>query len=492
MNNDNKMDKIDEMIEDTGTVTAAESGASETPETQETQEPSVSQTVIEAVPADAAPQPQYVYTGQPTATPQPQVVVDPKTGQPAYLMPDGRLAAIQNCQPYVYIDQRTGYPVNYGQPAVVPAFKPDAPKPENPLSKTVKTKEAVKPFRKAANRFGFAICLYVLISLVAQIIMTIIPYIPHIPGILNDASVAEAVHSGQTWSIAAAISGYMSTRIDPIFRLNWQYISIVVSAALASTIPFIICAKKNGFNPLSSFGKGTGYKNKIFIKGVTLTFGATIVWSYTYTLLKMFFPSLESSQFGMELPTESPLAMGLFVFYTVIFAPLFEEFMFRGVLLKSLSKYGPLFSAFASALMFGLAHKNLQQTPFAFVAGLIFAYVAIKTGNIWTSVLIHFCINLFSTGTTMVMTLVDNQLLIGLYSIFMLLLYMSAVIGAIVILCVDGKKISWSVEAGDNNSAILPVAKEQPKAKWFNFLSAVAVIIAICYFAYEFYASIGR
>lgn len=81
---------------------------------------------------------------------------------------------------------------------------------------------------------------------------------------------------------------------------------------------------------------------------------------------------------------------------------LVEEFLFRGVILGSLRKFGDSLAVFLSALMFGLCHSNITQSPFAFILGLVFGYLTVYTNSILPSMLIHMLNNLYSTGLTII------------------------------------------------------------------------------------------
>ena len=80
-----------------------------------------------------------------------------------------------------------------------------------------------------------------------------------------------------------------------------------------------------------------------------------------------------------------------------IIAPLAEEFAMRGVVMGTLRKFGDGFAICISALLFGLMHGNLAQMPFAFIVGLALGFAVIKTGSLWTGVLIHFINNFLAT-----------------------------------------------------------------------------------------------
>lgn len=78
---------------------------------------------------------------------------------------------------------------------------------------------------------------------------------------------------------------------------------------------------------------------------------------------------------------------------------LFEEFMYRGFVYGTYAKYNKRFGIFLSGLLFGLVHMNINQFAYAFAMGMIFAMLIEATGSIWSSVIVHFCIN----GTSVMM-----------------------------------------------------------------------------------------
>lgn len=80
-------------------------------------------------------------------------------------------------------------------------------------------------------------------------------------------------------------------------------------------------------------------------------------------------------------------------FHKVVLAPLFEEFWFRGMVLQSLRPYGNGFAIFVSSLLFGLTHANLQQFFYTAAIGMILGYVAVQTGSVITSTVMHAMFN---------------------------------------------------------------------------------------------------
>ena len=75
---------------------------------------------------------------------------------------------------------------------------------------------------------------------------------------------------------------------------------------------------------------------------------------------------------------------------TVIFAPIFEEWLCRGMVLRGLlQKVHPAWAMVISALFFALIHLNPWQAVPAFVTGILLAYVYYRTGSLKLTILMH-------------------------------------------------------------------------------------------------------
>lgn len=77
----------------------------------------------------------------------------------------------------------------------------------------------------------------------------------------------------------------------------------------------------------------------------------------------------------------------------VLCAPVYEEFIFRKLLIDRTVKYGEGVAVVLSGLMFGLFHGNLNQFAYAFSIGLFFAFIYVKTGKIRYTVILHMIVN---------------------------------------------------------------------------------------------------
>lgn len=98
----------------------------------------------------------------------------------------------------------------------------------------------------------------------------------------------------------------------------------------------------------------------------------------------------------LDMLNQSTISM---IIYTCLIAPVFEEFLYRGAVLRSLEKYGRKFAILVSAMLFGLMHGNFYQIFMAAGIGLILGYLATEY-SIKLTIILHIINNTFVELTT--------------------------------------------------------------------------------------------
>lgn len=78
------------------------------------------------------------------------------------------------------------------------------------------------------------------------------------------------------------------------------------------------------------------------------------------------------------------------VLMTCLVAPVVEEMLFRGVILRSFLRQYPRGPAIlGTALLFGLTHLNVYQGVAAFITGTLMGWLYERTRSLWPSILLH-------------------------------------------------------------------------------------------------------
>jgi len=108
----------------------------------------------------------------------------------------------------------------------------------------------------------------------------------------------------------------------------------------------------------------------------------------------------------IALENRDGLALGIFFVTASIAAPAFEELMFRGFLLPSLTRYLPLWGAIAaSGFLFAVAHLNVSEVLPLFVLGMVLGFVYTRSRNLLAPMLLH---SLWNSGTLLSLYLLGS------------------------------------------------------------------------------------
>jgi uncharacterized protein len=109
---------------------------------------------------------------------------------------------------------------------------------------------------------------------------------------------------------------------------------------------------------------------------------------------------------SLLLENNDSWAFVLFLITASIAAPLFEEYLFRGFLFPSLTRYFSVWQSIGlSGLIFAVAHLSVSEVLPLAVLGSILAYVYYRTGNLLASMLVH---SLWNGGSLLTLYLLAN------------------------------------------------------------------------------------
>lgn len=218
---------------------------------------------------------------------------------------------------------------------------------------------------------------------------------------------------------SVVLAGAMSVLLVPVFR-EWfeqiasygrnpdliEWVRDLFSGSAAEWIQVLATVGSGvGFGAsIPIIRKVVGYRSRVPVPKRTLSFPVLLLvilsayglWGvgvYAGNFIEFLgFPTGGLTSVG---PENGNLFLTLIpLLYAVFGAPVIEELIFRKTLLDVLHPYGQRCAALVTALLFGLMHGNSGQFLLAFLLGLLFAAVYLKTGNILYTMLLHFVINL--------------------------------------------------------------------------------------------------
>lgn len=175
----------------------------------------------------------------------------------------------------------------------------------------------------------------------------------------------------------------------------------------------------------------------VFFSLLTLVAGAQLVFSIWANGVEAVM-----NQFGksimdiLESVSGDSNSVSMFL-YAAIFAPVSEEILFRGFVLRSLQPYGKRLAILGSAFLFAMFHGNLLQAPFAFLTGLVLGYCAVEYSIGW-SILLHIGNNFVLAD---LMTRLMKLLPAAAEDILNNLIFVTFAIAAVVILVVKRREV---------------------------------------------------
>lgn len=182
--------------------------------------------------------------------------------------------------------------------------------------------------------------------------------------------------------------------------LNYTFSNI--STYIPKLLAFGVLYKK--YRPLKRLD--TQYENKsyyplIFIPAMFAfaMWGSNITTCINYMFQLLF--GAGEIQNVMEAIAPSSFSAGVVtLIFTAFVAPIFEEIIYRHLLLRSLKPIGDTPAIIISALVFGLAHGNFDQFAYAFLSGIIFGLMAVRYDTIIPGMVLHLINNFFVTVIT--------------------------------------------------------------------------------------------
>ncbi|MBK1988706.1 CPBP family intramembrane metalloprotease [Sphaerospermopsis aphanizomenoides BCCUSP55] len=108
----------------------------------------------------------------------------------------------------------------------------------------------------------------------------------------------------------------------------------------------------------------------------------------------------------LALESRDNIALGIFFFTAAMAAPFFEEFLFRGFLLPSLTRYIPVWGAIVvSSLLFAAAHLSLSEIMPLTALGMVLGVVYTRSRNLLAPMLLH---SLWNSGTLLSLFLLGS------------------------------------------------------------------------------------
>ena len=190
--------------------------------------------------------------------------------------------------------------------------------------------------------------------------------------------------AGMVVLIMMAVSSDFATSYGTLIMYPVQFIPLILYVAAKSRAGSMFLTgylpDNNNFGTIGPLGAA--------IAAAVMTLGASVLSDVMLKMLPEMPAALEDA---LKKMTNGPLWLSLIC--VSIMAPIFEEWLCRGILLRGLLQHTrPVWAIIASSAFFAFLHMNPWQALPAFVLGCLFGYVYYKTGSLKLTMLMH-CVN---------------------------------------------------------------------------------------------------
>ena len=196
------------------------------------------------------------------------------------------------------------------------------------------------------------------------------------------------------------VSGNVNDYQNQLAKLINSY-SLQITAATNFVLMPIFALLLRGDNKKRQCTQGFSYrlpglKNLLLMVALGMTAAVSVNAVVSLSGLAYFSPKYQQV-------SQIIYSGGLFmqIVSAVIAAPILEELLFRGMIYARLRDLcGAKWAIIISAAFFGIFHGNLVQFVYAFIIGLMLAYVYEKMKTIWAPIMFHVGANLLSVLIT--------------------------------------------------------------------------------------------
>jgi membrane protease YdiL (CAAX protease family) len=183
---------------------------------------------------------------------------------------------------------------------------------------------------------------------------------------------------------------------DLLFRYSTAVFSILSYAVLL--VPLLLIARGIDTRNLFGLQPPKSWRTALWLGAAILVADFVVAFLYDWTLgpfdegaVPEFWDASRVPQFVVNFVVVAGLA------------PIFEEFMYRGVGYGLLERFGTATAIVVTGVLFGLAHGYVYVLPLFISYGLMLGWLRSRTGSIYPGMLVHGATNAAAMTLTVVL-----------------------------------------------------------------------------------------
>ena len=215
----------------------------------------------------------------------------------------------------------------------------------------------------------------------------------------NGQMLSEAEKSGLAYSAAAIFPAIFSLVIvillsafgqtsETVNGQDWYLYLTFLTPQIATVcvISVFVWFTKNPLLPSMGIKKASW---KYYLLAVALQIGLLLLSELNVWFIELLSEAGYADQ-GVSLPSMDGFGFVGVLFVVALLPAIFEEGLFRGVVLNGLKGLGTVGCCLVCGGLFALYHQNPSQTVYQFVCGSAFALVVLRSGSAMPTMLAHF------------------------------------------------------------------------------------------------------
>lgn len=138
---------------------------------------------------------------------------------------------------------------------------------------------------------------------------------------------------------------------------------------------------------------------RLTVPGIFCCLGMSVVGVYISAILQAILYGTAGATASMPdfSPPWGTTEIIMYMIAISVIPAIFEELLFRGVIMQSLRRFGDPFALVVSSILFAMLHRNLLQGPNALLTGLVLGYFTLRSGSLIPAIIMHF-VNNFLVG----------------------------------------------------------------------------------------------
>jgi len=215
---------------------------------------------------------------------------------------------------------------------------------------------------------------------------------------------AEVARSGQS---ILSNQSYLSQTLVQHYLGLMGWILIASDIATVLIFLFIIKARHESFRATVGLRR---FSPVLIVALLMIGGGLSLMLNCGEQIITTLLPAAGNSSSMTDLAFGQMFSTIPGILSLVLVAPIAEEIMFRGMVFGTLNKKLAFpVALIMQAVFFGVFHGNIPQGLMTFGLGLLLAWVYLRSGSLFSSMLIHFAFN----GTTTLIVLLTGHFGMG-------------------------------------------------------------------------------